>query len=127
VPLVAAMANASALADQQRGDELVRRIGEDEVGRVKADGVPEAKLLHARLCGGRRGRVRVRENKVTTAKVVKGQLLWFDANGARARCVTTDLVLVTVTIPSQSSSCDDCWCLLALPVLSCRRSKTFRQ
>jgi hypothetical protein len=36
------MANASALADQQRGDELVRRIGEDEVGRVKADGVPEA-------------------------------------------------------------------------------------
>jgi len=38
-----------ALADQQSRDELVRRIGEDEVGRVKADGVPNAKLLHARL------------------------------------------------------------------------------
>jgi hypothetical protein len=38
-----------ALADQQSRDELVRRIGEDEVGRVKADGVPDTKLLHARL------------------------------------------------------------------------------
>jgi hypothetical protein len=43
------MANKRALADQPGGYKLVRRIGEDEVGRVKADGVPEAKLLHARL------------------------------------------------------------------------------
>ena len=52
VPLplvVAAMARVCALADQPGGNELVRRIGEDEVGRVKADGVPEAELLHARL------------------------------------------------------------------------------
>lgn len=44
-----------ALADQQSRDELVRRIGEDEVGRVKADGVPDAKLLHARLVEFTRG------------------------------------------------------------------------
>jgi hypothetical protein len=49
MPLVAAMARMCALADQQSRDELVRRIGEDEVGRVSADGVPKAKLLHARL------------------------------------------------------------------------------
>jgi hypothetical protein len=49
VPLVAAMANKRALADQPGGYKLVRRIGEDEVGRVSADGVPKAKLLHARL------------------------------------------------------------------------------
>jgi hypothetical protein len=55
VPLVAAMASVRALADQQGRDELVRRIGEDEVGRVSADVVPEAKLLHARLYCTREG------------------------------------------------------------------------
>ena len=45
-----------ALADQQSRDELVRRIGEDEVGRVSADGVPDAKLLHARLVDVTEGR-----------------------------------------------------------------------
>jgi hypothetical protein len=49
------MANKRALADQPGGYKLVRRIGEDEVGRVKADGVPEAKLLHARLVFARSG------------------------------------------------------------------------
>ena len=80
VPLVAAMANKRALADQPGGYKLVRRIGEDEVGRVKADGVPKAKLLH-RLVSTRSKRGR----QATTTKFREGILLWSSNGGWRGR------------------------------------------